>query len=60
MLDEVDLTEFWPQCSLSNGWLFEVKTGGWKALEQTRPRFSSGRHEWQCVSVLTKEPPSLS
>ena len=58
------------ECSLSNGWLFEVKTGGWKALEQTRPRFSSGRHEWvknsllvgrnECVSVLTKEPPSLT
>ena len=70
VLDELDLTEFWPQCSLAKGWLFEVKAGGWKALEQTRPHFFSGRCEWvkeylvvgrdECVSVLAKERPSVA
>lgn len=70
VLDELDLTEFWSQCSLTSGWFFEVKTGGWKALELTRSHFLSGRHEWvkeylvvgrnECVSVLTKEHPSIT
>ncbi|NHL00374.1 hypothetical protein [Rubrivivax benzoatilyticus] len=67
VLDELDLTEFWSQCSLRDGWLFEVTTNGWKTLELSRPAFYSGRQGWvreylvvgrdECVSVLTKEAP---
>ena len=67
VLDELDLTEFWPECTLANGWFFEVGSGGWKDLEITRPSFLSGRQSWvreylvvgrnECVSVLTKEKP---
>eukprot|EP01031_Cornospumella_fuschlensis_P031367 gene31367-37908_t len=67
VLDELDLTEFWSQCSLVQGWLFEVVSGGWKDLEMTRKHFYSGRSDWvreylvvglnECVSVLSKEEP---
>lgn len=67
VLDELDLTEFWSNCSLADGWFFEVSGNGWKTLELTRPTFLSGRHDWvreymvigmnECVSVLTKEQP---
>lgn len=67
VLDELDLTEFWSQCSLADGWFFEVTGNGWKTLELTRPTFLSGRQDWvreylvvgfnECVSVLTKEEP---
>lgn len=69
VLDELDLTEFWTQCSLVDGWFFEVMDGGWKTLELSRPHFLSGRNEWvreylviglnECVSVLTKESPLI-
>lgn len=65
VLDELDLAELLPLGSLKNGWLYEVRDGGWKALEAIRPSFSSGRLSWvheylivgrnECVSVLTKE-----
>jgi hypothetical protein len=67
VLDELDISEFWSQCSLVDGWFFEVFSNGWKSLELSRPRFQSGRLEWvheylivgrnECVSVLTKEEP---
>jgi hypothetical protein len=67
VLDELDLTEFWSQCSLAEGWLFEVISGGWKDLEKQREHFYSGRHVWvreylvvgfnDCVSILSKEEP---
>lgn len=67
VLDELDLTEFWSKCSLAEGWLFEVESGGWKDLEKTRDHFHSGRHAWvreylvvglnECVSVLSKDEP---
>lgn len=70
VLDELDLTEFWSQCSLRDGWLFEVTANGWKALELSRPAFFSGRQSWvreylvvgrnECVSVLTKEDPTVA
>lgn len=70
VLDELDLTEFWSQCSLAEGWLFEVTSGGWNSLELTRPAFLSGRQNWvreyliiglnECVSVLTKEEPAVA
>lgn len=70
VLDELDLTEFWTQCTLVDGWLFEVRSGGWKDLELQRPTFISGQNEWvkeylivglnECVSVLSKEHPSIT
>ena len=36
VLDELDLTEFWPEYSETNGWLYEVEEGGWLELENTR------------------------
>lgn len=69
VLDELDLAEFWSQCSLRDGWFFEVTANGWKALELSRPTFFSGRQSWvreylvagrnECVSVLTKEDPTV-
>ncbi|MFI5445353.1 hypothetical protein [Polaromonas sp. UC242_47] len=70
VLDELDLTEFWSQCSMKTGWLFEVTDGGWKALELQRAHFVSGRmyedlREFlvigvdDCVSVLSKDEPQL-
>jgi hypothetical protein len=70
VLDELDLTEFWSQCSLRDGWFFEVTANGWKTLELSRPTFLSGRQSWvreylvvgrdECVSVLTKEEPTVT
>jgi len=69
VLDEFDLTEFRSECTLQDGWLFEVTKGGWKDLELTRPQFLSARQDWvreyliigldECVSVLTKEDPKV-
>lgn len=70
VLDEGDLLEFWPSCSSFNGWLYEIKSGGW--LEQEKRRsgfFSSGNAQLKeyfvigcnyCVSVLAWEPPDAS
>src|SRR5687768_14309645 len=43
-LDERDLGEFWPEYSEPNGWLWEVRSGGWVDVEKTRPVFNS--HEF--------------
>lgn len=42
VMDEGDLLDFWPMCSLDNGWLYEIHSGGWKDLELTREGFLSG------------------
>lgn len=70
VLDEYDLTDFWAQCNLKDGWLFEVTEGGWNSLELTRAAYVSGRlyqiREFlitgfnECVSVLTQEPPIIT
>ncbi|NLR74267.1 hypothetical protein [Leeia aquatica] len=70
VLDELDLTAFWSECSLKQGWLFEVHANGWKALESLRPDFYSrhlgcvreflliSRHE--CVSILADKEPVIT
>ena len=70
MLDAVDLGEFCPPTCPTTDFFFEVKSGGWKALEQSRPGFFSGQAAWvreflilgrdECLSVLSKEAPVLS
>lgn len=70
VMDELDLTEFWSQCSMKTGWFFEVTSGGWKAFEQHRAHYVSG-HLYEdmreflllsmnfCVSVLSTDEPEI-
>jgi hypothetical protein len=70
VLDEGDLGEFWTECDLTQGWLFEVLEGGWNSLEKTRDHFVSGKlyepREYliiglnECVSVFAYEPPVIT
>ena len=70
VLDEGDLVEFWPSCSSFNGWLYQIKNGGWLDQEKQRSGFlSSGNPKLTeyfvvgcnyCVSVLAWEPPDVS
>lgn len=70
LLDEGDLLEFWPQCSLDRGWLYEVKSGGWRDLESSRPGFLTQHHsavsefllvtQNSCLSVLSAESPNVT
>ena len=47
VLNERDLTEYWPACSTPNGWFFEVQSGGW--LSQERERDGS------CIAAMNPE-----
>ena len=71
VLDERDLSEYWPACSSPNGRLFEVESGGWLSQEMARPGFISGAvapnlKEYfvagtdDCVSVLCTAEPTVS
>ena len=70
VLDERDMLEFWPVCSSTNGWLYEIESGGWLSQEVNRPgcllgEFGSSIHEYlvigvnACVSVLTHSKPII-
>ena len=69
VLDEGNLLEFWDKFNLSNGWLFQIASGGWFDLESRRKGFVSQHHsdvqEYliigvnECVSVLAGEPPTV-
>jgi len=69
VLDEGDLLEFWPDCSMSVGWLHEITSGGWFDLEKNRSGFlssdSSDIIEYlivgvnYCVSILAWEKPRV-
>lgn len=69
VLDDRDLCEFWNRFSEPNGWLWEVRSGGWGDLERTRPSFNShelvqGLREFliadnTCVSVLCTATPEI-
>lgn len=39
VLDEGDLLEFWAQDVSKPGWLWLVRSGGWRDLESTRSGF---------------------
>jgi hypothetical protein len=70
MLDEGDLIEFWPTCSLPSGWLWEVHDGGWFDLESKRPMFIRDKYKHvaeylvlgdnECVSVLSHDRPRIN
>ena len=69
ILREGDLLDYW-QSERPDGWLWEVQSGGWSALERSRNGFitghSSGIREFlvaglvDCVSVLTATAPEFS
>ncbi|MCP5304352.1 MAG: hypothetical protein H6953_02805 [Chromatiaceae bacterium] len=69
VLDEGDLREFWSNGACTDGWLFEIRNGGWFDLERTREGFVSnpeiGLREYlvaginDCVSVLSYEAPTV-
>lgn len=68
VLDEGDITEFWPRYSSDKGWLWEVLGGGWLDLERQRALFLSGRldlreflltSDGDCISVLVGSPPEI-
>ena len=69
VLDEADLLEFWPTCSSTNGWVFQINEGGWFAQERLRTGFFRGDIEGineylvtgisECVSVFAWAPPEL-
>ena len=65
VLDEGDLVEFWEKYHMRNGWLYEVKSGGWHDLELKRDGYLSQLTneikeylvvgENYCVSVMVHE-----
>ncbi len=70
VLDEGDLLEFWPDCSSSNGWLYEISSDGWLDQEKERKGFCSTADaavkEYfiigcnYCVNVFSWEVPGVS
>lgn len=69
VLDEGDLLEYWPDCSTTNGWLYEIAGQGWLDQERQRGGFLSGHNpeikEYfiagvnYCISVLAWEKPDV-
>ena len=69
VLDEGDLLEFWPNCSSFNGWLYEIRNGGWLDQERKREGFvSAAKTDSQeyfiigcnyCINVIAWEDPSV-
>ncbi|MDX6015598.1 MULTISPECIES: hypothetical protein [Shewanella] len=65
MLDEGDLMEFWTECSLSNGWLFQISNGGWYRQEAKRSGFMASANlklqefllvsRGECISVFCEQ-----
>lgn len=69
VLDEGDLLEFWDPQARSEGWIWQVLSGGWMDLEATRKGFISGTGGYdeylimgmnECVSVISNNPPTIS
>lgn len=70
VLDERDLSEFWPTCSSPNGSIFEVSEGGWLSQELQRSGFITAHMNGElkeylvtgaddCVNVLSASPPEV-
>lgn len=70
VLDEGDLLEFWPTCSSTKDWIFQITEGGWFDQERLRAGFVRGDikeiKEYlisgvnECVSVFSCASPELS
>lgn len=69
VLREGDLMELWGSLQPED-WLWEIKAGGWKSLESSRPGFISGHiseikeylvgGEVDCISVLSSSAPEFT
>ena len=68
LLDERELCEYWPVCSIPSGRLFEVTAGGWLSREVQRTPirlFFPNAREYlvaginECVSVIATCAPSV-
>ena len=69
VLDEFDLLEFWPTCSMPQ-WLYQITAGGWLDQECLRPGFAARETKNvleffitgvnACVSVLAWSPPVVT
>ncbi|MES0328621.1 MAG: hypothetical protein ABUK13_10590 [Gammaproteobacteria bacterium] len=69
VLPEGDMLEFWSDFSRRNGWIFEIKTGGWKELLNHRasnfPINEEGLYEYlingasECINILAYEKPII-
>jgi hypothetical protein len=71
VMDEGDLSEFWPVCPPSNGWIFEVTDGGWLSQERNRSGalLSTGMPALReflicgcddCVNIISREFPKIN
>jgi len=69
VLDEGELNEFWNVKQRPVGYIWEVKDGGWKSLEELRSGYighSKSAKEYlvlgndDCVSVITYNEPVIS
>jgi hypothetical protein len=69
--DEGNLLNFWPTCSRANGWLFEVREGGWLSeqvgsagnlIDAMNPRLREFlvTGDDDCVSVLSLTSPTVT
>ena len=72
VLQESDLWSSWKDYNLNHAWIFEVVSGGWYDLENTRADFMSGKGNVSdyaeylivsvdsCVNVISTRPPTIS
>ncbi len=71
MLDERDMSNYWPTCSTENGWLFEIFSGGWISQEDERTggAFKACNHRAReflitgaddCMTVLCSDTPKVT
>ena len=69
ILREGDLAEYW-HSERPDGWLWEIHSGGWSALESQRSGFTTGHMSGvkeflvvglvDCISVLSSSVPEFS
>jgi len=69
VMDEGNLLEFWPTCSLNNGWLYEINYGCWLEQESKREGFLLSDNDDvkeyfvigvnYCINVLAWENPRV-
>ena len=66
VLDEREMTNYWPTCSTQNGWLFQIYSDGWLTEENKRNSIAElfpKAKEFlvtsimECVTVIAINPP---
>ena len=68
VLDERDMMDYWPVCSMPNGWLFEINSNGWLAYEsnclivamhpKAKEYLVTGEDD--CLNVISLKAPRVS